>query len=133
MEKLIGLDGVQQISEQTLVKINSANAQVTSQLTAHSSDAKIHRSSIGYDLTLSSSGWSTSSPYTQTVTATGVTVAGKEVVNINPANKASRTLWRDCGLDVNDITTNGKITFTAETKPTSNILLIVEVKDIGRS
>lgn len=133
MEKLIGLNGVQQISEKTLAKINSVNAQTTSQLNAHSSDAVIHRSSIGYDLTLLSSGWSSSSPYSQTVNAPGVTVAGKEVVIINPANKASRTLWRDCGLDVNDITTNGKITFTAETKPTSNILIVVEVKDIGRS
>lgn len=105
-------------------------AAAASDLTTHTNNAAIHRSSNGQRITLTTAGW-TGTPLTQTVSVSGVTVAGNEVVLVYPANKASRTLWQDNGVAANDITTNGKLTFEAEGKPTAAISVIVEVKDIG--
>ena len=99
-------------------------------LSTHTNNAAIHRSSNGQRITLTTAGW-TGTPLTQTVSVSGVTVAGNEVVLVYPANKASRALWQDNGVAANDITTNGKLTFEAEGKPTASISVIVEVKDIG--
>lgn len=105
-------------------------AASASSLSTHTGNAAIHRASSGLRLTLTAAGW-TGTPPTQTVSAAGVTVAGSEVVLVYPANKASRVLWQDNGVAANDITTNGKLTFEAESKPTASISVIVEVKDIG--
>ena len=105
-------------------------AASASDLSTHTGNAAIHRSSSGLRLTLTAAGWA-GTPPTQTVSAAGVTVAGSEVVLVYPANKASRVLWQDNGVAANDITTNGKLTFEAESKPTASISVIVEVKDIG--
>ena len=107
-------------------------AASASSLSTHTGNAAIHRSSSGLRLTLTAAGWTGSgTSYSQTVNAAGVTVAGSEVVLVYPANKASRTLWQDNGVAAADITTNGKLTFEAESKPTASISVIVEVKDIG--
>ena len=108
------------------------NAASASSLSTHTRNAAIHRASSGLRLTLTAAGWTGSgTAYSQTVSAAGVTTAGNEVVLVYPANKASRTLWQDNGIAANDITTNGKLTFEAESKPTASISVIVEVKDIG--
>ncbi len=107
-------------------------AASASSLSTHTRNAAIHRASSGLRLTLTAAGWTGSgTAYSQTVSAAGVTTAGNEVVLVYPANKASRTLWQDNGIAANDITTNGKLTFEAESKPTASISVIVEVKDIG--
>ena len=105
-------------------------AASASDLSTHTGNAAIHRASSGLRLTLTAAGWA-GTPPTQTVSAAGVTTAGNEVVLVYPANKASRLLWQDNGVAANDITTNGKLTFEAESKPTAAISVIVEVKDIG--
>ena len=107
-------------------------AASASSLSTHTGNAAIHRASSGLRLTLTTAGWTGSgTSYSQTVNAAGVTTAGNEVVLVYPANKASRLLWQDNGVAANDITTNGKLTFEAESKPTAAISVIVEVKDIG--
>ena len=107
-------------------------AASASSLSTHTGNAAIHRSSNGLRLTLTTASWTGSgTSYSQTVNAAGVTTAGNEVVLVYPANKASRLLWQDNGVAANDITTNGKLTFEAESKPTAAISVIVEVKDIG--
>ena len=108
------------------------DAAAASDLTTHTGNAAIHRASSGLRLTLTTAGWTGSgTSYSQTVNAAGVTTAGNEVVLVYPANKASRLLWQDNGVAANDITTNGKLTFEAESKPSGSISVIVEVKDIG--
>ncbi len=107
-------------------------AASASSLSTHTGNAAIHRASSGLRLTLTTAGWTGSgTSYSQTVNAAGVTTAGNEVVLVYPANKASRLLWQDNGVAANDITTNGKLTFEAESKPSGSISVIVEVKDIG--
>jgi len=74
-------------------------------------NGKTSKSAVTVSLAVAS--WSGSGPYTQTVSASGVTASN--VVVVSPA-PASFIVWGECGVRAT-AQSAGKLTFTAESKP----------------
>ena len=68
-------------------------------------------------VSLSASGWSGSGPYTQTVSASGVTASNTVIV---APVYASQEKYNDCGVGAS-AQASGKLTFTAQSKPSSTL------------
>lgn len=76
--------------------------------------------------TLTVSGWS-GTPLRQTVAVPGASVTAAGSVAPSCTTDAGRALWVDCGIFALQMTADGQLTFQAESKPTGDIPIVVEV------
>lgn len=104
---------------------NTAKTTATNAQTAANSKA----SKASYSATLSSSGWSSSAPYTQTVTVSGILATDSPIIDLNMSSATVDTaadLQADWSL-VGRITTaaNSITAYCYEDKPAANLPLII--------
>lgn len=80
--------------------------------------------------TLSASGWS-GSPLTQTVSVPGATVSGAGLVQPVPSSDQGLTYWNDAGVIALQMTTDGQLTFQADSTPAGDVPLAITITVLG--